>query len=62
VQKGRRGQFDGAVLSEIADGIQYRLRHVARGGKVGRSYIELGEAILRGELRIQDIDGTIRRT
>ena len=36
---------------------QYRLRHAARGGKVGRSYIELGEAILRGELRIQDIDG-----
>ena len=36
---------------------QYRLRHAARGGKIGRSYIELGEAILRGELRIQEIDG-----
>jgi len=36
---------------------QYRQRHDARSGKIGRSYIELGEAILRGELRIQDIDG-----
>ena len=36
---------------------QYRQRHDARSGKIGRSYIELGEAILRGDLRIQDIDG-----
>ena len=27
---------------------------------MGRSYIELGEAVLRGELRIQDIDGDDR--
>ena len=39
---------------------QYRLRHASRGGKVGRSYIELGEAILRGALGIQDIDGDVK--
>jgi len=32
-------------------------RHAARSGRKGRSYIELGEAVLRGDLRIQDIDG-----
>ena len=32
-------------------------RHMARAGRKGRSYIELGEAVLRGELRIQDIKG-----
>ena len=32
-------------------------RHAARSGKKGRSYIDLGEAVLRGDLRIQDIDG-----
>ncbi|TMA62333.1 MAG: Rieske 2Fe-2S domain-containing protein [Deltaproteobacteria bacterium] len=42
---------------------RYRQRHAARTGKLGRSYIELGEAVLRGELRIQDIDGgaTLRK-
>ena len=39
---------------------RYRQRHAARTGKLGRSYIELGEAVLRGELRIQDIDGDDR--
>lgn len=32
-------------------------RHAARSGRKGRSYIDLGEAVLRGDLRIQDIDG-----
>ena len=35
----------------------YKQRHAARTGKIGNSYKELGEAILRGELRIQDIEG-----
>jgi 5,5'-dehydrodivanillate O-demethylase oxygenase subunit len=39
---------------------RYRQRHAARAGKLGRSYIELGEAVLRGDLRIQDIDGDDR--
>jgi len=29
----------------------------ARVGKLGRSYVELAEAVLRGEMRIQDLEG-----
>lgn len=35
----------------------YQQQHAARTGKIGRSYIELGEAVLRGDIRIQDIEG-----
>ena len=38
----------------------YRQRHLARTGKLGHSYIELGKAVLRGDIRIQDIDGDDR--
>jgi hypothetical protein len=39
------------------EGTLYERRHAARSGKLGRSYIELAEAVLRGDLRIQDIEG-----
>ena len=32
-------------------------RHEARTGKRGRPYAEVAEAVLRGDIRIQDIDG-----
>jgi hypothetical protein len=36
---------------------RYRRRHAARKGTLGQSYMELGKAVLRGDIRIQDIDG-----
>ena len=36
---------------------RYRKRHAARRGTVGQSYMELGKAVLRGDIRIQDIEG-----
>jgi hypothetical protein len=33
---------------------------MARAGKLGRAYIEFGEAVLRGDRRIRDIDGDDR--
>jgi hypothetical protein len=35
-------------------------RHAARTGKLGRSPNELGAAVLRGEIRIQDLEGNDR--
>ena len=35
-------------------------RHAARTGKLGRSPNELGAAVLRGEIRIQDLEGDDR--
>ena len=50
-------QLDVMHVTEGEEGEVYRRRHLARTGKTGRSYVELGEAILRGDLRIQDIEG-----
>ena len=47
-------------IQHIKDGIEgdaVRKRHAARSGKLGRSPNELGDAVLRGELRIQDLAG-----
>jgi 5,5'-dehydrodivanillate O-demethylase len=50
-------QLDVMHVTSGDQGEFYKQRHAARTGKIGNSYKELGEAILRGELRIQDIDG-----
>jgi 5,5'-dehydrodivanillate O-demethylase len=50
-------QVDVMHVTGGEEGQMYRRRHAAREGKVGRSYIEVAEAVLRGELRIQDIRG-----
>jgi len=42
---------------EGEEGLTYQRRQAARTGQLGRSYVELAEAVLRGELRIQDIEG-----
>jgi hypothetical protein len=39
------------------EGDKYKQRHEARTGKRGRPYGEIAEAVLRGDIRIQDIDG-----
>ena len=47
-------------IQHIQDGIEgeaVRKRHLARTGKLGRSPNELGAAVLRGEIRIQDLAG-----
>jgi hypothetical protein len=44
-------------ITEGEEGNAYQQRHAARTGKLGRPYAELGEAILKGDLRIQDIEG-----
>ena len=47
-------------VQHIHDGIEgeaVRARHAARTGKLGRSPNELGAAVLRGEIRIQDLEG-----
>jgi len=53
-------QVDLMHVTEGERGREFRERHAARSGRLGRSYIELAEAVLRGELRIQDIDGDDR--
>jgi hypothetical protein len=47
-------------IQHVKDGIEgeaVKKRHLARTGKLGRSPSELGEAVLRGEIRIQDLAG-----
>jgi hypothetical protein len=47
----------------VKDGIEgeaVKARHAARMGKLGRSPNELGAAVLRGEIRIQDLEGDDR--
>jgi len=50
-------QLDVMHITEGERGQVYKQRHAVRTGKLGRSYKELSEAILRGDLRIQDIEG-----
>ena len=45
---------------EGEEGEAYKNRHKARTGKLGRSPTEIGEAVLRGDIRIQDIEGPER--
>ena len=47
-------------ILEGEEGEAYKNRHKARTGKLGRSPTEIGEAVLRGDIRIQDIDGPER--
>jgi hypothetical protein len=47
-------------IQHVHDGVEgeaVKKRHAARTGKLGRSPNELGEAVLRGEIRIQDLEG-----
>jgi 5,5'-dehydrodivanillate O-demethylase oxygenase subunit len=47
-------------IQHVKDGIEgeaVEKRHAARTGKLGRSPNELGAAVLRGEIRIQDLAG-----
>jgi 5,5'-dehydrodivanillate O-demethylase len=53
-------QLDVTHVLEGEEGEAYKNRHMARTGKLGRSPREIGEAVLRGEVRIQDIDGPER--
>jgi 5,5'-dehydrodivanillate O-demethylase len=53
-------QLDVTHVLEGEEGEAYKNRHKARTGKLGRPPSELGEAVLRGEVRIQDIDGPER--
>ena len=46
-------------IQHVKDGIEgeaVKARHAARTGKLGRSPNELGAAVLRGEIRIQDLE------
>ena len=47
-------------ILEGEEGEAYKNRHKARTGKLGRSPREIGEAVLRGDIRIQDIEGPER--
>ena len=53
-------QLDVTHILEGEEGEAYKNRHKARTGKLGRSPTEIGEAVLRGDLRIQDIEGPER--
>jgi 5,5'-dehydrodivanillate O-demethylase len=53
-------QLDVTHILEGEEGEAYKNRHKARTGQLGRSPKEIGEAVLRGELRIQDIEGPER--
>jgi 5,5'-dehydrodivanillate O-demethylase len=47
-------------VQHVRDGIEgeaVKARHAARTGKLGRSPNELGAAVLRGDIRIQDLEG-----
>jgi hypothetical protein len=47
-------------IQHVQDGIEgeaVKKRHAARTGKLGRSPNELGAAVLRGDIRIQDLEG-----
>ena len=50
-------------IQHVKDGIEgeaVKRRHAARTGKLGRSVKEIAEAVLRGDIRIQDIEGDER--
>jgi 5,5'-dehydrodivanillate O-demethylase len=53
-------QLDVTHILDGAEGEAYKNRHKARIGKLGRPPAELGEAVLRGDVRIQDIKGDER--
>lgn len=53
-------QLDVTHILEGEEGEAYVRRHQARTGKLGRSPTEIGEAVLRGDVRIQDIEGDER--
>ena len=53
-------QLDVTHILEGEEGEAYKNRHKARTGKLGRSPTEIGEAVLRGDIRIQDIEGPER--
>lgn len=53
-------QLDVTHITEGEEGEAYKNRHKAREGKLGRSPKEIGEAVLRGDVRIQDIAGPER--
>ena len=53
-------QLDVTHILEGEEGEAYKNRHKARTGKLGRSPSEIGEAVLRGDVRIQDIEGPER--
>jgi 5,5'-dehydrodivanillate O-demethylase oxygenase subunit len=53
-------QLDVTHILEGEEGEAYKRRHKARTGKLGRSPAEIGEAVLRGDVRIQDIEGDER--
>jgi 5,5'-dehydrodivanillate O-demethylase len=53
-------QLDVTHILEGEEGEAYKNRHKARTGKLGRPPSEIGEAVLRGEVRIQDIEGPER--
>jgi 5,5'-dehydrodivanillate O-demethylase len=53
-------QLDVTHILEGEEGEAYKRRHQARTGKLGRSPTEIGEAVLRGDVRIQDIEGDER--
>ncbi len=53
-------QLDVTHILEGEEGEAYQNRHKARTGQLGRPPSEIGEAVLRGEVRIQDIDGPER--
>jgi len=50
-------QLDIQHLQDGIEGEAVKQRHLARTGKLGRSPNELGAAVLRGEIRIQDLAG-----
>jgi 5,5'-dehydrodivanillate O-demethylase len=50
-------------VQHVKDGIEgeaVKARHAARTGKIGRPADELGRAVLRGDIRIQDLEGDDR--
>jgi 5,5'-dehydrodivanillate O-demethylase oxygenase subunit len=53
-------QLDVTHILEGEEGEAYKNRHKARTGKLGRPPSEIGEAVLRGDVRIQDIEGPER--
>lgn len=53
-------QMDIQHVQHGIEGEAVKKRHAARTGKLGRPVSEIAEAVLRGELRIQDIEGDER--
>jgi hypothetical protein len=53
-------QMDIQHVKEGIEGEAVKRRHSARTGKLGRSVKEIAEAVLRGDIRIQDIEGDER--